>query len=106
MNGETLKRRGQAVSMRKILGLGKLEWYFRLPVKWAIVAATVLAVCFPYPGLLVRHVSRWRDPHALSEPAAASLLPRPARLRPQLTRARHPKDALLRAETFSIAKIP
>lgn len=106
MNGETLKRRGQAVSMRKILGLGKLEWYFRLPVKWAIIATTVLAVCFPHPSLLARHVSRWRDPNALIEPDAASLLPLLAELREKMTSDLAPKEALSTVEKFVYEKIP
>lgn len=91
--------------VRKLLILNKLRWYWRLPIKWTVLALTVLVVCFPYPSLLVRHVKHWRNPNALIEPDAVSLQPLVEELRPLLADDPPPSVALKRVERFVYEKI-
>ena len=90
----------------RLLILSRLSWYLRLPIKWAIFAVAVLAVCFPYPNLLVRHIRHWRDPNALVEPDARELQPLVDELRPHLGEDLPPREALKRVERFVYDKIP
>ena len=91
--------------MNKLLVLNKLRWYVRLPVKWAVFALTVLAVCFPYPGLLIRHIRHWRDPDALIEPHAPAIQPFVNELAQRLGDDLAPREALKRVERFVHDKI-
>jgi hypothetical protein len=91
--------------MKKLLVLNKLQWYMRLPVKWAVFALTVLAVCFPYPRLLIRHVQHWRDPNALIEPYAPAIQPLVEELGQRLSDDLAPHEALKRVERFVYDKI-
>ncbi|MFQ5413922.1 MAG: hypothetical protein ACE5E6_05640 [Phycisphaerae bacterium] len=61
--------------MNHLLRWNNLRWPIRLPLKLAVLGVTVLAVCFPYPRALVRHIRHWRDPNALIEPDAEALAP-------------------------------
>ncbi len=92
--------------MSSLYALNNLRWYARLPIKWAIFALTVLAVCFPYPGLLSRHLRHCRDPNALIEPDAPAIQPFVEELRPKLTENLPPRMALKLVERFVYAKIP
>lgn len=92
-----------------------LRWLWRLndtrrlvrwPIKCGILAFTVLAVCFPNPVLLARHLAHWRDPNALIEPDAAALAPMVAALRKQLAGLDDPRDVLRAVEKFVYAAIP
>jgi len=93
-------------AVNRLLVLNKLRWHLRLPIKWAVFALTVLAVCFPYPGLLVRHIQHWRDPNALVEPDAPAIQPLVDELRPHLRDDLPPRDALKRVERYVCNKIP
>lgn len=85
--------------------LNKLRWYLRLPIKWVIFALTVLAVCFPYPRLLIRHVQHWRDPNALIEPDAPAIQPLVEELGQQLSNDLAPHEVLKRVERYVYNKI-
>ncbi len=78
----------------------------RWPIKCGILAFTVLAVCFPNPVRLARHLAHWRDPNALIEPDAAALAPMVVALRSQLTGLDDPRDALRAVEKFVHTEIP
>ncbi len=85
--------------------LNGLSWYARLPIKWALWGLVILAVCFPYPDRLVRHLRHWIDPNQLVEPDAPALKPMVEELRAELTDGLAPKDALKRVERFVYEKI-
>lgn len=86
--------------------LNSLRWWKRLPLKVALMAITVLVVCFPYPGQLVRHIQHWSDPNALIEPDAPALLPLYEELAPQLSPEQSPPEALRVVEQFVYKKLP
>ena len=86
--------------MSRLFGLNNLRWYLRLPIKWVVLAFTVLAVCFPYPARLVQHVRHWRDPNALIEPDAPALQPLFERVRPLVADASSPTKALNTVRDF------
>lgn len=92
--------------MLSLYALNTLRWYARLPIKWAVLGLTVLAVCFPYPGLLVRHLQHYQDTNALIEPDAPALQPLVEELRSRLSDDLKPRDALKRVEQFVYEKIP
>lgn len=92
--------------MLPLYALNKLRWYARLPIKWAVLGLTVLAVCFPYPGLLLRHVQHWRDPNALIEPDSPAIRPLVDELRLRLAGDPPPREALKLVERFVYEKIP
>jgi hypothetical protein len=92
--------------MMSLYALNTLRWYARLPIKWAVLGLTVLVVCFPYPGRLVRHLQHCRDPNALIEPDAPALQPLVEELRSRLSDDLKPRDALKRVERFVYEKIP
>ncbi|MGB2987380.1 MAG: transglutaminase domain-containing protein [Phycisphaerae bacterium] len=92
--------------MNRLLSLNRLRWYARLPIKWIVFGLTVLAVCFPYPHRLVRHVQHWRDPNALIEPDAPAIQPFVEELRHRLTDDLAPPEALKRVEQFVYEKVP
>lgn len=102
-NDATLERPSR---VDRLLIWNRLRWPARLPVKWCVFGLTVLAVCFPYPSLLIRHIQHWRDPNALIEPEAAALTPLIEELRPILSDVPTPKEALNRVERFVYEKIP
>ncbi|MCC7290558.1 MAG: transglutaminase domain-containing protein [Phycisphaerales bacterium] len=89
-----------------------LRWLnsLRRPARWslktAIVGATVLLVCFPYPGLLRVHVQRWRNPNALIEPDAAALSPWLKELRAASADQPAPAVMLARVERFVYQHLP
>ncbi|MFQ5494532.1 MAG: hypothetical protein ACE5EX_04045, partial [Phycisphaerae bacterium] len=56
-----------------------------MPVKTAVLAMTVLAVCFPYPSRLAAHIDHWRDPDALIQPDALALQPMLTEVRSMLS---------------------
>ena len=96
----------QNTHVKRLLILNKLRWYWRLPMKWTVLALTVLVVCFPYPSVLVRHVKHWSNPNALIEPDAASLQPLVEEFRLRLADDPLPGVALKRVERFVHEKIP
>jgi len=77
----------------------------RWPIKCAIVTFTVLAVCFPNPARLVRHLEHWRDPNALIEPDAPALMPMVEALRPQMAATKRPQEALHVVERYVYSQI-
>lgn len=91
--------------MNKLLALNRLRWYARLPIKWAIFALTVMAVCFPNPALLVRHLGHWQDLDALVEPRAPALQPLVEELRATMPKDLAPTQALRFVEGFVYEKI-
>ncbi len=93
-------------AMNPLYALNKLRWYVRLPIKWFVLAITLLAVCFPNPVRLVRHLRHWQDPNALIEPDAPAIQPFVKELRPRLEGDLPPREALKRVERFVYEKIP
>ena len=57
------------------LFLNALPWYSRWPVKWLVLAVTVLLVAFPSPSRLMTHLQHWRHPDQLIEPNHPGLEP-------------------------------
>ena len=91
--------------MAGVLILNKLRWYWRLPIKWLVFGLILLAVCFPYPSLLAKHVRHWRDPNALIEPDSEALRPLVAELRDRLVPNADPKQTLATVERFVREKV-
>ncbi len=92
--------------MRILRALNKLRWPLRVPVKSAVFVLTVLVVCFPYPGRLITHVRRWRNPNVLIEPDAAALQPFILELTSQVPANMAPEDILVTVQRFVYEKIP
>ena len=86
--------------MSNLFGLNRLPWYVRVPIKWMIFTLTVLAVCFPYPHRLARHIEHWGDPNALIEPDAPALKPLAEELRSLVPQDLPPREALETVERF------
>lgn len=86
--------------------LDPFRWYTRLPLKAALLGLTIVLVCFPYPGLTIRHIRHWMDPNALIQPHAPSLQPWVEELRPRLTGGMEPPLALKTVEKFVYEKVP
>lgn len=94
------------VSMHKLLFLNRFRWFYRCPAKTAILGFTILAVCFPHPGVLLRHVQHWRDPNALIEPEAEALQPLMAELNERLSDELSAEETLKVVERFVYERIP
>jgi len=92
--------------IRSLFLLDPLRWYTRLPLKGAILGFTILAVCFPYPRLTLRHIDHWLDPNALIRSDAPSLQPWVEELRTQLPTDLPPQDKLRLVEQFVYTKVP
>lgn len=92
--------------MDKIYLLNQLRWYYRLPAKWFVLGLTLLAVCFPYPNRLIRHIDHWLNMNALVDPDAESIQPWLTELRPQITDDLSPTQALRTVESFVYKKVP
>lgn len=92
--------------MSRAFFLNRLRWPIRLPVKWALLGLTGLAVCFPYPSVLLRHIEHWRDPNALIEPEAEALEPLIVELRARLTADLSARETLNTVERFVYEKLP
>jgi hypothetical protein len=82
----------------------------RWGLKALILALTVLAVCFPHPLLLARHLSHWSDPNAMIDPEATRLVPLAAELMVALpagaSRETHPQEILRAVELLVYKKLP
>ena len=63
------------------------RWYWRLPLKGLLLGLTILAVCYPNPSVLARHLRHIRDPDAMIQADAPPLAPLLADLRPRLQEA-------------------
>jgi len=74
------------------------SWPLRFAVKFAIVLATVLAVCYPHPRILVRHISHLRRPSALVDAGAPQLASLDAELSLRLGGAVNPPAILAAVE--------
>jgi hypothetical protein len=92
--------------MSRILFFNKLRWYARLPLKWLVFAVATVAVCYPYPSLLAKHLRHWRDPNALIDPNAASLQPLALDLRTSLPPGLSAKKTLQHVEKFVYQRVP
>lgn len=92
--------------MRSIFIFNTFRWYTRLPIKWAILGLTVLAVSFPYPRLAYRHLRHWMNPNALIEPHAPPLQPWVEELRQSLPADLPPRETLRRVERFVYERVP
>ena len=91
--------------MRLIHRLNLLAWYTRLPLKWCIFLCTLLAVCFPYPRALLRHLSHLRNPQRLIDPDAPELTPLADQLAPTLGQDIPPKDKIRRIEQLVLQRV-
>jgi hypothetical protein len=78
----------------------------RLPIKWALFGISVIVVCFPYPGRLIKHVQHWRDPNALIEPEAAGIASLTDELMAQIPEGLPAGEVLHRVERFVYEKVP
>ncbi len=92
--------------MNPLFRLNRVRWYARIPIKCLLFLLTVVGVCYPYPHLLVRHVSRWRDPNTLVEPDAPALEPLAEGLAPRLGGELSAADRLKQVERFVLQQIP
>ncbi len=82
------------------------HWARRAIVKSAVLGLTLLAVCFPYPTLLVRHLERWRNPQSLIEPDQQALKPLLTNLKPRLQNVGEGPAALKVVQKFVYETIP
>jgi len=92
--------------MKRLFYLNTIRWYARLPIKWTILGLATLAVCYPYPSLLARHVRHWQDPNALIEPDAVSLQPLAKDLRESLPPGLSATKTLQHVENFVYDRVP
>lgn len=87
-------------------GLNNVRWYARWPIKWALFGLAYVAVCFPYPHLLVRHLVHWSNPASLIEPHAPALEPLAEALAAELPVGPPAWDTLRFVERFVYRAIP
>jgi len=92
--------------LRWLWRLNEAPLWLRWPIKLALVALTVLFVCFPNPLRLKQHVRRWRDPDALIRPDAPGLKPMIAALEPEVAGMDDPVDILRHIEQFVYRTVP
>lgn len=85
--------------------LNNLRWWVRLPVKWLVFGLTVLVVCFPHPGILMRHLRHWRNPNVLIQPHTPALQPLVRDLELRMPDDLAPRDALRIVERFVCERI-
>ncbi len=82
----------------------------RFILKSLILALTVVAVCFPHPVLLARHIGHWSDPNAMIAPESSALDPLVDELMSTLpanaNRETHPKEILRAVELLVYKKLP
>ncbi len=84
----------------------QLRWYWRWPIKWAVVAATFFLICFPDPFLFARHLRHWQDPNAMINPDLPALAPWVEEVRGLINPESSPKKALKTVEKFVYKKVP
>jgi len=82
------------------------KWYWRVPIKLLIAGLTLLIVCFPYPRVLLRHISHMLAPSMLIEPEAPLLAPLLEEVEPQLRDVPPGKEALKIVERYVYKKLP
>lgn len=93
-------------AMDTVFVLNTLRWYARWPIKWAIGALTLVAVCYPYPGVLARHMRHAINPNALIAPQAPVIQTLADEIRPRLTPELAPAETLDTVEGFINEKLP
>ncbi len=91
---------------KKIFNLNQLAWPIRWPTKWLIFALATLAVCFPSPAMFVRHIQHWRNPNALIEPDALSLIPMKKMLETQLQGVTNKGLIMMTVERLVYEQVP
>lgn len=91
---------------RPLAALNKRRWYVRWPMKWAIFGLAYVAVCFPYPRLILSHLRHWSNPNALIQPHAPALQPLVVELRSQMDMNANPLETLKFVEGFVYKHVP
>ncbi|MCP4594577.1 MAG: hypothetical protein GY842_27925 [bacterium] len=86
--------------------LNKLPRKLRWPIKWAVVVAVYFLVCFPYPHLFLRHVTRWRNPNVLVDAQAPALKPLLAELGNGAAMDEDPQQVMARVESLVRERVP
>jgi len=92
--------------MKTLLIFNRFRWFKRWPLKAGVFGLTVLAVCFPHPTVLLRHIQHWQDPNALIDAESPALTPLIAELEPKMAVSTEPTAALKTVEAFVYEKIP
>ena len=83
-----------------------LRWWWRRPIKCAVVGVVAFAIYYPNPWLFLRHVDHWRDPNAMIDPDLPELQPWVQELRATLDPDWPPKKVLAHVQRFVVRKIP
>ncbi len=83
-----------------------LRWWWRWPIKCAVVGAVAFGVSFPNPIVFLRHLEHWRNPNAMIDPDLPALQPLIHELHATLDPDLPPKKALARVQRFVEEKIP
>jgi len=104
--GRTCTERPGRESMRIWQRWHNLRWWWRWPIKWAVVGVVAFAIVFPNPRVFLRHVDHWRDPNALIDPHLPELQPLVVELKSALDPSLPPRKALARVQLFVESKIP
>ncbi len=81
-------------------------WKRRIALKTAVLGMTILAVCFPVPSRLIRHIQRWSNPAVLIDPHSPALEPMMAELSERLENITIGPDALKVVEKYVYEVIP
>lgn len=82
------------------------RWYYRVPLKWVVFWVAYLAVCFPYPGVLIRHIQHWSDPNAMLMPETPALLPLIEIVRSKLGADPSPQETIKTVEAVVYDQLP
>ncbi len=82
------------------------NWWIRRPVQCGVLALTILLVMYPYPGRLVTHMRRWRNPAALINPDSPALQPLLDTLRTQIPSDLPAKKKLRIIEEYVCSLLP
>lgn len=82
-----------------------LRWWWRWPVKCAVVGVVAFGIYFPNPLLFLRHVDHWRNPNAMIDPELPALQPLIHELHATLDPELPPGKVLARVQKFVETKI-
>lgn len=93
-------------ALRILDRLNRPRSLLRVPLKLAILGATVALACFPRVDRLVKHVRHWRDPNALIAPESPALQPLVEEFRAALPPDCPPGEVLGRVDEFVTGRIP
>lgn len=83
-----------------------LRWWWRWPIKCAVVGVVAFGISFPNPLVFLRHVEHWRNPNAMIDPDLPELQPLIHELHETLDPDLSPPKTLAHVQKFVETKIP